>query len=143
MKKRDLMNKKILSVLIVSAFTLCGYGISQNIVSAADAGSYIEQSANMNTDMELYIRSARKSIKANWYPPVSAFENEATITVTLNRKGELQKCVISNSSSDKAFDESIIEAAKKATYKPLPKNFPYDSADLTLSFGMQRRSISK
>ena len=95
------------------------------------------------TVMDQYITQTRRAIKGNWYPPVTSFENSATIVITLDRKGNLIKCHLSEPSPSEEFNNSLIDAAKKVKYAPLPYDFPYNTVDLDFQFGMQRRNISK
>ena len=139
MKKKNLINLCVLSVMILFGCFACPTPAN----AANNADNYIEQSAHMNANMEFYIRNTRRCVKAKWYPPSNSFEKEATVVLTIDRQGQLVDSKITQSSSDTAFDESIIKASKEAKYEPLPKEFPYDKAEIELSFGMQRRSVSK
>ena len=90
-----------------------------------------------------YIAQVRKSIKSNWYPPVKSFENKATLVVTIDKDGQLTNCYIAETSSDEGFDNSLIEAAKKSKYRPIPVNYPAKSVSLALTFAMQRHTVTK
>ncbi len=141
---KEMKKKNLISLGILSAMLLFGCFACPTPADAENnADNYIEQSEHMNVNMEFYIRKARRNVKGKWYPPSASFEKEATVVLTIDRQGQLVECKITQSSNDAAFDESIIKAAKEAKFEPLPKEFPYDKANIELSFGMQRRSVSK
>ena len=103
----------------------------------------IQENSAMSPDLEDYIAQVRKSIKSNWYPPVKSFENMATLVVTIDKDGQLTNCYIAETSSDEGFDNSLIEAAKKSKYRPIPTNYPAKSVSLALTFAMQRHTVTK
>lgn len=132
----------IASVLMISATCLCG--VFNYCFAATDMpNNKTKQSATYNNEMEQYVSQTRRNIKANWYPPTKSFEHEATIVLVVSRDGHLEKCFISHPSGDKDFDESLLNAAQKAEYSPLPKYFPGRSAEIELDFSMQRRTVQK
>lgn len=136
--------KKINLKVFMLAAIFCGCLACNNCVVSADYSSNVpEQSIGVNSDMENYIRLARRSIKNNWYPPVTSFEHSARLSLKVDKNGQLQDCHILESSNDKAFDDSLIDAAKKTTYKPLPESYKREKAELNLSFSMQRHHVSK
>jgi TonB family protein len=139
MKNKGLM----ISTLIITAIIFGCFACPKDVSAAEGAGSYIEQSAHMNAEMELYVRRTRRSVKAKWYPPTNSFGKDATIMLTIDRDGQLVDSKIVKSSSDEAFDKALEKAAKEAKYQPLPKIFPYKTAEISLEFGMQRRSVTK
>ncbi len=130
-------------IAIIAAFAICGLYTQSTCFASDNTNSNYQQTSDKNLDMEQYVRLTRKRIKMNWYPPTSSFENTATISLTVNREGKLVDCHLSIPSKDEGFNNSLIEAAKKTTYSPLPKEFPGNSAVLDLDFSMQRRTISK
>ena len=138
MKNKILIN----GILIVSILTF-GCFIQDKCFASDDSLTSLEQAEVNDSEMEQYIKLVRRSIKNNWYPPTSSFENSAILGLTIDRKGNLVKCSIIGSSQNEGFDDSLIEAAKKAKYMPLPKDFIEDMVDLSLEFGMQRHSVSK
>lgn len=141
MKTKNLIIKTLAVMMIFSGVV---YAYSKETQKQVDNSQVIiEENSSVSPDMEDYIAHARKSIKSNWYPPVSSFENKATLVVTIDKNGQLTNCYIAESSSDKAFDESLIEAAKKSVYKPIPEQYSAKSASIALTFAMQRRHISK
>ena len=107
------------------------------------ADTTIKQSIELPSDIDEYIRATRRSIKDKWYPPAASFENNATIVLSIDRKGQLLNCYLSEKSPDEGFNNSLIEAAKKAVYLPLPDKIGGNSVEISLSFGMQRRHVSK
>ena len=136
-------NKILINGLVLLSILACGCFIQGSCIATETQGPSLEFADVNNTEMEQYTRLAWKSIKNNWYPPTSSFEKSAILGITVDRQGKLVKCSIIKSSEDENFDNSLIEAAKKAKYMPLPKNFIEDKVDLSLEFGMQRRSIKK
>ena len=102
-----------------------------------------EQITKQYPSMVQYIAQARKSVKNNWYPSSSSFENSATIVLRISKSGDLLDSYISVSSNDKNFDDSLLKAVKKTKFAPLPDEVKEDSVDIDLSFEMKRRSILK
>ena len=94
-------------------------------------------------DMEDYIALTRKKIKNNWYPPTDQFENFATLVVKINKKGELESCKLAAPSPSEGFNNSLIEAANKTKFSPLPESYKRPSVELGFDFGMQRHTVSK
>ena len=136
-KKAALYSIVILSVLVGVLFT-------QNYCSATVSKDSILEQANVNdSEMEQFIRQTRRRIKNNWYPPTSSFENSAILGITIDRKGNLVNCSLLQPSKDDGFNNSLLEAAKKTKYMPLPKDFVEDMADLSLEFGMQKHYVEK
>ena len=145
------MKIKLFNKILAGGFALSlVISLSSNIqsVNAAESGvrtihyTY-EQLVNRYPSMENYIAQTRKSIKNNWYPPVNSFENSAIIILTVNKDGTLANCYLSQPSEDEGFNNSLIEAAKKVKYKPLPAEVKDDSVDIDMLFNMQRRHISR
>ena len=101
----------------------------------------IKQSIELPSDIDEYIRATRRSIKDKWYPPAASFENSATLIVSIDRDGKLLNCYLSEKSPNEGFNNSLIEAAKKAKYLPLPNKISGQSIEISLSFGMQRRHV--
>lgn len=132
------LNSKIFIIIAL----LCSCFIFNNGLVSADPVNR-EQNVGVNYDMDDYIRLTRRYIKNNWYPPISSFEHSAKIAVKLDKNGQLLDCHIIESSNDNGFDDSLINAARKTTYKPLPESYKKETAELYLSFSMQRHHVSK
>lgn len=144
--KNKFLNKVLVSSFALSLFlSLCVYSPS---VYAEENGvktvrlTY-EQLINRYPSMENYIVKTRRSIKNNWYPPVQSFENSAIIVLTINKDGTLANCYLSQPSEDEGFNNSLIEAAKKVKYSPLPAEVKDNAVDIDMLFTMQRRHISQ
>ncbi len=132
--------------LIVILMTIAAYSFIFNSDCVASANTprlTYEQLTRQYPSMESYVINARKSIKNNWYPPISSFENSATIILTIDKDGKLLNAVIVKSSNNEGFDNSLTEAAKKVKYSPLPEEVKQDCVDIEMEFNMQRRHISK
>ena len=133
--------KKLVTYLFM---TILFFGISECCIVNADQANYAKNSfSSVAMDMEDYVALTKRKVKNNWYPPTDAFENTATIVLTINRDGQLEKCYLSAPSPSEAFNDSLIKAAQKTTYSPLPKKYLGKTVDIDLDFGMQRRTISK
>lgn len=91
--------------------------------------------------MEEYIAKARRSVKEHWYPSSASFEHSATIVLRINKEGKLLETDISSSSGDKGFDDSLIDAARKTSFSPLPEDVKEEFLDIDMSFKMQKRNI--
>ena len=124
--------------------TVLFFGISGNCFTKAEQINSTPNSfSTVNMDMEDYVALTRRRVKNNWYPPTNAFENAATIVLTIDQNGQLLNCRLSAPSPSEEFNESLIKAAKMTKYAPLPKKYMGKSVDIDLDFSMQRRSISK
>ena len=102
---------------------------------------YYEKITKQYPCMEDYISNARSKIKNNWYPSSKSFEKSATLVITVDKQGKLLGSYISNSSNDENFDNSLIEAAQKTKFSPLPDEVNEENVDIDMLFKMQRRSI--
>jgi len=132
--------KKILSTI----FILCSCFIYNNCIAADNTPKLtFEQLTAKYPSMEQYTDIARKDIKDNWYPPVNSFENTATIVLTINKEGKLIDCEMNIPSPNEEFNESLINAAKKTNYAPLPSEVKEDVVNIDMEFSMQRRKIFK
>ena len=136
--KKILLKGIVLAVLLSS---ICGLCVYSETASSSHSFTY-EQITKMYPSMEQYYASARRDIKNNWYPPVGSFENSATIVLTINKNGKLQNCYLIKPSKDDGFNNSLIIAAQKAKYAPLPDEVKQESLDLIMQFNMQRRHIN-
>ena len=131
-------------IVILMTIVACGCVFNNSCVEAANAPRLTyEQLTRQYPSMESYVIKTRKSIKNYWYPPVSSFENSATLILTIDKEGKLINSAIVKSSNDEGFDNSLIEAAKKVKYSPLPEEVKQDCVDIEMEFNMQKRHISK
>ena len=103
--------------------------------------SSYEQITEQYPSMEQYIVKARKNVKEHWYPSSASFEHSATIVLRINKEGKLLETTISSSSGDKNFDDSLIDAARKTSFLPLPEDVKEEFVDIDMSFKMQKRNI--
>lgn len=140
MKKKSLIIKSLVVMMLFGGVAFADNAIIKN---SNNNQVIIEENSAISPDLADYISQVRRAIKSNWYPPVASFENKATLVVTIDKEGQLVKSYILESSSDDGFDNSLIEASKKAKFKPLPAVFPAKSASLALTFEMHRRHITK
>ena len=120
------------------AMTCCCY-VCSDCAAIAHPNDFLEQSAVKNVNMDRYIVQTRRKIKNNWYPPTSSYENSATLVVKVDRNGHLLDCHLVTPSPDDGFNESLINAAKKSVFSPLPDDFPYANLEMNFDFSMQRR----
>jgi TolA protein len=135
----------ITTAIVVSSFSLCC--MAADTITETNEAKHDYTQEEVITDktpaIEEYIASSRKKIKNNWYPPVSSFENTATIIVTLDKSGKLTDCNIAVSSDNKEFDNSLIKAVKKTKFAPLPDEVSEEYLDIDFTFNMQKRHIEK
>ena len=132
--------KKILSII----FILCSCFNCSSCIAADNMPKLtFEQLTSRYPAMGQYAIDARRNIKNNWYPPVDSFENTATIVLTINKEGKLTDCQMTAPSPSEGFNESLINAAKKTNYAPLPSEVKEDSVNIDMEFSMQRRRIFK
>ncbi len=141
MKNISKITLKTLILAVVMSSCCLVYADTKQTTNVADIN--INQSIALPSDIDEYIRATRRSIKDKWYPPAASFENNATLVVSIDRQGQLLNCYLSEKSPDEGFNNSLIEAAKKAKYLPLPNKIGGQSVELSLSFGMQRRHVEK
>ncbi len=137
------LKKLFIIGLIATAFIGCGIVQAEQVAAQNQKYNSSQQYQAANEDMELYVIHTRRAIKNNWYPSTSSFEHTATLGLLIDPEGKLINCQILQSSSDNDFDNSLIEAAKKTVYSPLPKSYRGDKANIVLDFGMHRHTISK
>ena len=102
---------------------------------------YYEKITKQYPSMEEYVTQTRSKIKDNWYPSSKSFEKSATLLLTLNKDGRLLNAYISNTSGDESFDNSLIVAAQKTKFSPLPSDVNEENVSIDMQFKMQRRSI--
>ena len=131
--------KKLFFVLLI----LCSCIIGSSCYASQKPKLTYEQLTKQYPSIEQYAVNTRRSIKDNWYPPVASFENTATIILTINKEGKLVDCYLSEPSPDEGFNNSLIQAAKKSVYAPLPTEVKEDCVNIDMEFSMQRRTISK
>ena len=128
--------------LVLSLFMIPNFAGMICLATESSTSISYEQITSKYPSMAAYVAQARKMVKDNWYPPVNAFENSATIILTLNKDGKLLNCFISIPSGNDDFDTSLLDAAKKATYSPLPNDVNEDVVNIDLSFNMQKRHLN-
>ncbi len=143
MKGKILKIKKIgLSVFLALALsTGCFLIYNSCYADEVSLTPYYEKITKQYPSMEEYIAQARKNVKNNWYPSSKSFEKSATIVLTLNKDGELLNSYISASSGDNSFDASLLEAAGKTKFLPLPQEVKENSVDIDMLFQMQKRNL--
>jgi len=143
--RKDKIMIRIKNLLIVLTLVLASGCFINCCYAAYNNPSHLtyEQLTQEYPSMADYIAQTRKKIKNNWYPPVQSFENSATIVLTISKNGELINCYLSDPSPDEGFNDSLIDAAKKSRFSPLPDEVKGNSVDIDLMFNMQRRHISK
>lgn len=134
---------KTITGLLMILLILCGCIIKSDCFAANKPTLTYEQLTKKYPAIGPYADSARRSIKGNWYPPAASFENTAIIILTINKDGQLENCYLSSPSPDEGFNESLINAARKTKYAPLPDEVKEDKVDLDMEFSMKRRTILK
>ena len=141
--KRKKMKNIIINGIVLSIVIMGNLFISAS--SIANEGTSVtatyEQITKQYPSMVQYIAKARKDIKNNWYPPAASFENSTTVILTIKKDGTLTNCSLAIPSPNNEFNNSLIEAAKKTTFAPLPEDVKEESVDIDLSFEMKRRHI--
>ncbi len=138
------MNKvKVLLFLVMLMFAVTCFTDTCCMAVQKTVRLTYEQLTQRYPSMVDYTIQARRKIKNNWYPPVASFENSAIIILTIDKEGNLTNCYLSEPSPDEGFNNSLIEAAKKAKFGPLPSDVKEESVDIDMLFNMQRKTISK
>ena len=129
------------SVFVLTLMTSCLVAQTSCKADEVKVTPYYEKITKQYPSMEEYITQARSKIKDNWYPSSKAFEKSATLVLTWNKEGRLLNAYISNSSNDESFDNSLIVAAQKTKFSPLPSDVDEEDVNIDMQFKMQRRSI--
>ena len=143
MKNNNLQAKNFTIGMAIAAILIGGCFANMSNCVFADQYNRNSKQQEIATVMDQYITQTRRAIKGNWYPPAAHFENAATVVLTINKEGFLTNCYMSEPSPSEEFNQSLIEAIKKTSFKPLPAGYPGKSIDLEFQFGMQRRNVSK
>lgn len=143
MTDKILKIKKItLSVFFALALTSACFPVYNScFADELSLTPYYEKITKQYPSMEEYIAQARKNVKNNWYPSSKSFEKSATIVLTIKKDGELLNSYISSSSGDNSFDASLLEAASKTKFSPLPEDVKENSVDIDMLFQMQKRNL--
>ncbi len=86
-------------------------------------------------DFRPYLADMQKSIKAKWEPPKGDHSKSVVLFYTLNRKGEIIKSNILETSGDVKTDKAAMDALLEAApFGKLPKNFKGQSIDIQFTF---------
>ncbi len=103
---------------------ICVYSFICSFVCASefDYNKYREAAVNQE-DFSGYMRTLQGKIQKNWNPPDFAEDGDATVTFRINRQGEIVSREITESSNNPVFDESTLEALRKAApFDKFPAN---------------------
>ena len=106
-------------------------------VYAEDAGSAPSSSgASVQNDFSEYMNTLQGQIQKNWNPPdFLEKDGHATIMFSINRCGDIISTQIVESSGDEVFDESAMEALRKASpFNHFPANTSRGSLTIKYSF---------
>ena len=117
--------KKRLALVIFSMLFLPNYNLCH-------AEYYNRPSTNktLQNDFSAYMESVKNSLQKSWIPPDFLEEGHVRVLFKLDRNGRVLSTNIIESSGDEIYDESAIEALKKA--QPFG-NFPPQSMRETLT----------
>lgn len=89
----------------------------------------------LNADFGPYMRSMQRKIKSNWNPPKGMESKRVVLLYSLNKKGEVIKVSVYNTSGNVDMDNAAIEALKNsAPFGSLPPEFKGDHIDVQFSF---------
>lgn len=117
------MNKKLLATTLAILFLTIG------TAKAEDA-----KTPNMD-DFAPYMANMQKTIKAKWEPPKGDQSKSVVLFYTLNRKGEVIKSNILETSGDVEMDKAAMDALQEAApFGKLPKSFKGQSIDVQFTF---------
>jgi TonB family protein len=144
MKKefKNIILGSILLSLVMTGNMFVSNAFAENNDAVAAAAAY-ERMVRQYPSMVQYSEQAKRKIKNNWYPPTESFEHSATILLNIDKEGKLLNCSFITPSPDEGFNASLIEAANKAKFAPLPKEIKEQSVSINMSFEMKRRHVTK
>lgn len=116
------MNKKFITTLVAILFLTMGTVMAE------------EKQPN-EPDFAPYMRNMQKTIKAKWEPPKGDTSKRVVLFYTLNRKGEVIKSNILETSGDVNMDKAAMDALQEAApFGKLPKSFKGQSIDVQFTF---------
>lgn len=117
------MNKKLLATTLAILFLTIGTAKAED-AKAPDMDDFAPYMANM-----------QKTIKAKWEPPKGDHSKSVVLFYTLNRKGEVIKSNILETSGDVEMDKAAMDALQEAApFGKLPKSFKGQSIDVQFTF---------
>lgn len=121
------MGVKSLIVIISMLFTLSAY-----------ADPYYNQptrNVQVQNDFSEYMVNVNEKLQKNWTPPDFLEEAHTRILFKLNRDGEIYSASIIESSGDRIYDESAINALKKSMpFGAFPANTTRQTLAINYSF---------
>ena len=92
-------------------------------------------SKNLEREFNSYMKEYQNRIKQAWYPPKGENSKRVVVLITLDKKGNLVSCLITQSSGDDATDDAAISAVRYVRgFWELPKDYMGESVDISFSF---------
>ena len=89
---------------------------------------------NIRNDVQSYMDYMQNSIKQNWQPPQNIHNKTVVVEYTILKSGKITDIKVTQSSNNKALDESAIQAVSNAKLPALPDEIEHDSIKTTFTF---------
>ena len=90
---------------------------------------------SVQNDFSEYMNTLQEKIQRSWNPPEFEEDGSATVLFTITRQGDLVNTEIVESSNNPVFNESTIEALKKAApFDKFPANTAKDALTIKYTF---------
>ena len=111
--------------------------ISTLLINPVYSEDYSNYSGNtiIQNDFSEYMKGVQSKIQRNWNPPDFGEDGQAVILFKISRRGDLVNTEVVQSSNNEVFDESALEALKKASpFGKFPANTARDSLTIKYTF---------
>lgn len=113
--------------------------VSLMLISPVDASEFDYNKYRGNTqlqnDFSGYMSQLQAKIQKNWTPPDFVEDGNATILFKVSRFGQVLSTEIVESSNNQVFDESALEALRKAApFDKFPANTSKDALNIKYTF---------
>lgn len=91
--------------------------------------------ARKEPDFGPYMRYLQQRIKKAWQPPRGNESKRLVVVFRVNRRGELIRVQVTQSSGVKSADEAALKAIRKSfPYRSLPEEYAKDTIDIEFTF---------
>ena len=127
--------KNIILILLITLIVVCMPSFAlRNLKSVNKVNKVNAESTNL-VDMRQYVIDTENMIRTNWQPPASSKIYYSTISITIDKNGNLVKYSMPIASQNNEFNDSIIKAVNNTQYMPLPDAYQSKTINLRYTFG--------
>ena len=100
--------------------------------------SFAPNGRNLTKSYNLYVEQVNKKIKANWKSGIDDATITAKVLIKVNNKGDLLSMELINSSLSTLYNNSCLDAVKKASFfEPFPSFWQEESIDILMTFDIK------